>query len=118
MKFPKYILQIGFRTFAVPSSDGAATLMKLLADAIPVTYDHHEKALNLEWADEGEEDMLSHATMVSVQRIPPGTVFKRKRKNGTVEILRPVPIADKRKTPAAGPARLNGRKPLQLEFGT
>ena len=118
MKFPKYILQIGFAEYAVPSSDGVATLMKLLADAISVNHDVLKNTLELQWADEGEEYMLTHATTVSVKRIPPGAVFTRKRKNGTVEILRPVPIADKRKVPAAGPARLNGRKPLQLEFGT
>ena len=118
MKMPKYILRIGFQEFAVPVSDGAATLMKLLADAIPVRSDFDDKTLELQWSDDDESHMLVASTMVSVKRIPPGTVFKRKRKNGTVEILRPVPIADKRKATTAGPARLNGRKPLQLEFGT
>lgn len=118
MKMPKYILRIGFQEYAVPCADGAATLMKLLADAIPVRSDLECRELTLEWADEDESHMLAHATMVSVKRIPPGTVFKRKRKNGEVEILRPVPIADKRKASPPAPARLSGRKPLQLEFGS
>lgn len=120
MKMPKFILRIGFQEFAVPRNSGLATLMGLLEDAVPVRTYLSVGEIMIEHTEEGEEDMLAHATMVSIKRIPPGVRWKRKAKDGQVEIVRPVAIEAGRTptgTTRKAAKRLNGRAPLQLEFG-
>jgi hypothetical protein len=121
MKMPKFILRIGFQEFAVPHNSGLSALMSLLEDALPVDVDFHDSEITLQYTAEDEASLLASSTMVSIKRIPPGMTWKRKSKEGVVEIIRPVaiepgqpPRASKKKQP-----RLNGSKPktLQLEFG-
>ena len=48
MKMPKYILRIGFQEFAVPESKGAATLMSIMENAMPVRSNFCEEEITLE----------------------------------------------------------------------
>jgi len=113
---PKYILRIGYQEFAVPESKGAATLMTMMEDAIPVHSKFYDGEIELVHDD--EPDVFAGATAVSIKRIPPGTVWKRKRKDGTVEVIRPVAVENSTgKKRTNGSRRLSGRAALQLEFG-
>lgn len=89
MKMPKFILRIGFQEFAVPHNSGLSTLMSLLEDAMPIRADLRANEITLEHTEEDDANMLAHATMVSIQRIPPGVQWKRTNRRGEVEIIRP-----------------------------
>jgi len=120
MKLPKFILRIGFQEFAVPHNSGLATLMGLLEDALPINADLNANTIEVQYMDEDDACLLASATMVSIKRIPPGVKWTRKNKEGHVEVIRPVAIepGQKKQPPAKSNAkRLNGRAPLQLEFG-
>ena len=120
MKMPKYILTIGFNEYVVADNKGLATIMAVLEDAVPVRAHLHSKIeISLEWTEEGEEAMLAQSTTVSLVRIPPGVTWTRRTKAGTVEIIRPVALnaGDGVKRSGKAVKKLNGRQPLQLEFG-
>ncbi len=116
MKQPKFILRIGFQEWIIPSNTGLSALSGMLEDAMPVDYDGHANEITLSYTDEDDASMLATSTMVSIKKIPPGVKFKRKTKDGRVEIIRPVPIAARQPKAATKAPRLAGRQPLQLEF--
>lgn len=112
---PKFILQIAGQQFAVPTNDGVATLMKILADAIPVDTNLDQREITLKWDD--KPHMLSYITEVRCVRIPPGTTWKRENAEGQVEVIRPFSVQDERK-PIKTQRAIGGRKVLQLELGS
>lgn len=116
MKKPKFILRVGFQEFAVAGDRGVAALMSLLGEAIPVHARLYKSEIELAYCDEDETgETLTAATKVSLQRIPPGIQWTRKRKDGTVETLRPAALGEPPQ-PKKQPARIQSRGPLQLEF--
>lgn len=116
MKMPKYILQVAGQQFAVPSSDGLATLIKMLEDAVPVHFSDHTEPPEIELAYDEDEMMRDYLVKVRITKIPARTVWKRKTKSGEVEIVRPVATDQTKPTKRNQPARLN-KQALQLEFG-
>jgi hypothetical protein len=119
MKMPKYILRVAAQEFAVPDSNGIATLIKIMEDAIPVHAKLGKGEIELTHTKDADnyQAVLVYLREVTITKIPAGVVWKRQMPDGTTEKLRPVPIADRKRPVVKRPA-LRGREPLQLEFGT
>jgi hypothetical protein len=126
MKMPKFILRVGGQDFVVPHNRGVAAVMTLLSDAVPVRDRLHEDPPAIELVYDDDPSVTTMLTEVSVRKIPRNVVWRRKNKEGQVEVVRPVAkapkalrnglsasrLADSRKAKQLG----NSRAPLQLEF--
>lgn len=124
MKRPKFVLTIAGREYVVPDNKGVATLVNLLSDAVPVNANLYAQPAEIEllYTDPEDERYLTVLQEVRIQRIPAGTKWSRKMRDGRVEIIRPValePAPQKRLAPPAKkpkPKALPRPAMLQLEF--
>jgi hypothetical protein len=117
MKMPKFILRVGGRDFVVPHNRGVATIMSVLADAVPVDVDLHAKSPTITLEFEERPDLASYVTEVRCVKIPRNVVWQRKTKSGEVEEIRPV-TKEPKALPAPRSRQLPGRKRPALTNGS
>ena len=128
MKQPKFVLRIAGRQYIVPDSSGIATMIKVMAEALPVDADLFNKTIELQYMEPEESEILTILQEVRIQRIPAGIKWTRKTKCGRVEPvvfqpkamkapkLKALPPPKRKALPA--PAKPRRGEMLQLEFGT
>lgn len=113
MKLPKYILRVAGSDFVVANKEHIEKLISIMSEAIPVHVDHRANPMEIELSHFDDPLMTRYYQEVTIVRIPPNVVWKRKAQSGEVEIVRPVEKAPKALPPPKAKA-LPGRKVIAL----
>lgn len=112
MKDPKFALRVAGRDCLIPNNRGVATLIALMAEAIPVDADLHlsPPVITLEY--DGRPEIADFLQEVRCVKIPRGVRWLRKAADGAVQEVRPVTRSSQQlaKAVARELLRLNGGK--------